>query len=80
MNAAEHPDSTIRRTDHTRFSRPTEVVESAALPPEDKRLILLHWLEDEKALFVAEDEGMQADRQSQFDQVYRALRTLGMKT
>lgn len=76
MNAAEHLDPTTRRTDHTRFTGPGEVVESPALPPEDKRRILLQWLQDEKALFVADDEGMQGDRPSQFDQVYRALRTL----
>jgi hypothetical protein len=69
-------DPKDRAADRYCFSSPGEVVESLALPPGEKRRILLQWLEDEKALFVADEEGMQGDRPSQIDQVHRALRAL----
>ena len=76
MDAPEPPGGMIRSPDRSRFSRPGEVVESQVLAPKEKRDILLQWLEDEKALFVADDEGMQGDRPSQIDLVHGALRSL----
>ncbi len=76
MNAAEPFDPETRAPDHSHFSYPEEVVESQILEPEEKRRVLLQWLEDEKALCVADDEGMQGDRPTQIEQVHQALRTL----
>ena len=58
------------------FSRPEEVLESLILEPEEMRRILLQWLEDEKALLVADYEGMQGNRPPQIEQVQQALRAL----
>lgn len=76
MNPAEPRPAKLPTPDRSRFSCPREVVESQSLSPEQKRDILLQWLEDEKALCVADDEGMHGDRPSQIDALYRALRTL----
>jgi hypothetical protein len=62
--------------DHSRFSDPREVVDSQTLEPEEKRRILLDWLRDERALLVADDEGMVGSRPTREDQVREALRAL----
>ena len=58
------------------FSCPEEVLESLSLERKEKRRILLQWLEDEKALLVADDEGMEGNRPPQIEQVQQALRAL----
>ena len=74
MNVAEPFDLETRAPDHSHFSYPEEVVESQILKPEEKRRILLQWLEDEKALCVADDEGMHGNRPTQIEQVHQAER------
>jgi cardiolipin synthase len=76
MDAPEPLGAKIRSRERSRFSRPGEVVDSQILARAEKRALLLQWLEDEKALLVADDEGMQGDRPSQIDLVHRALRVL----
>ena len=76
MNATEPFDPETRASDHSHFSYPEEVVESQILEPEEKRRILHDWLEDEKALLVADDEGMPGNGPTQIEQVHQALRTL----
>lgn len=66
----------IHSPGRARFSLPGEVVASPLLSLEEKREVLLGWLEDEKALLVAEAEGMHGERPSQIDPVSRALRQL----
>jgi len=58
------------------FSRTEEVLESLILEPGEMRRILLQWLEDEKALLVADNEGMEGNRPPQIEQVQQALRAL----
>ena len=65
--------------DHSRFSRPRDVVEHKALPADEKRRILLDWLQDEFALIVADNEGM-VGLSPRPDQVLAALQTLGQAT
>jgi len=62
--------------DHSTFSHPREVVPSQAVPVDQKRRILLDWLQDELALIVAENEGMMGGRPPRLDQVLAALRDL----
>ena len=76
MDAPEPLGAKIRSRERSRFSRPGEVVDSQILARAEKRALLLQWLEDEKALLVADDEGMQGDRPSQIDLVHQALRVL----
>lgn len=76
MDTPEPPGAKFRPPDRSRFSSPGEVVESRVLTLEEKRELLLQWLEDERALLVAADEGMPGDRSSRIAQVYRALRSL----
>jgi hypothetical protein len=78
MNAVQPFDPELGALAHSGFTHPRDVAESRAVIPEEKRCILLQWLEDEKALLVADDEGMQGDRPSQMDQVHQALRELQM--
>ena len=68
-----------RAPDYSRFSRPGDVVEYPALPSDQKRRILLDWLQDEFALMVADNEGM-VGRSPRADQVLAALQTLGQAT
>lgn len=65
-----------RPADRSRFSCPLDVVGSTVLAREEKRRTLVEWLADERALLVADDEGMPGSRPSAFDQVLRALRIL----
>jgi len=65
--------------DHSLFSRPWDVVEYPALPADQKRRILLDWLQDEFALMVADNDGM-VGRSPRPDQVLAALQTLGQAT
>ena len=65
--------------DHSSFSRPGDVVGHSDLPADEKRRILLDWLQDEFALMVADNEGM-VGRSPRADQVLAALQTLGQAT
>ena len=62
--------------DHFGFSDPREVLASVSVPGDQKRRILLDWLQDEFALLVADDEGMVGARSPRPDQVHSALRDL----
>ncbi len=46
------------------------------MPEDEKRRILLDWLQDEFALLVADYEGMTGNRSPQPDQVLAALQAL----
>ena len=65
---------------HSRFSHPRDVVENRALPADEKRRILLDWLQDELALIVADNEGMVGHLLPAPDQVLAALQALGQAT
>lgn len=62
--------------DHFRFSHPEEVVAHHEFSEEQKRRILLDWLQDEFALLVADYEGMVGNRSPRPDQVRAALQDL----
>jgi len=62
--------------DHSPFSHPREVVEYPELPEDQKRRILLDWLQDELALLVADNEGMVGNRSPRPDLVLAALLVL----
>ena len=66
--------------DHSGFTHPREVVEHRALPTDEKRRILLDWLQDELALIVADNEGMVGHLLPRPDQVLAALQILGQAT
>lgn len=66
----------MRAPDHSGFSDPSDVVQTAGVRDEDKLRLLLDWLEDEVALLVADDEGMFGGPPSRVDQVLKALRVL----
>jgi hypothetical protein len=74
MDVSEPLYAKIPPADPTRFSRPGDVVKSQVLTLESKREILLQWREDELALLVADDDGMEGGRPSQIDLVAWALR------
>jgi hypothetical protein len=76
MNVDQPREPKFRRAYPNRFSHPGEVVSSLVMAREEKSRLLLQWLEDERALVVAGDEGMPEGRPSQLDQVFRALRAL----
>lgn len=65
-----------RPPDHSNFSSPLEVAHARALRADDKRRILLDWLADERALLVADDEGMFGVSPPRMDTVLEALRGL----
>jgi hypothetical protein len=76
MNAPGTIDAVSQGMGRSRFSRPGDVVDAQRLPLEEKRNILLRWLEDERALLAADDDGMPGERPSQLGQVVSALRDL----
>ena len=69
-----------RAPDHSGFSLPREVIVSHDLAEDQKRRILLDWLQDEFALLVADDEGMVGARSPRPDQVLVALHALDQVT
>ena len=76
MGPAHQGGLESRAPDHSRFSHPWDVVEFPALPTDQKRRILLDWLQDEFALIVADNEGMVGIRSPQPERVLHALRAL----
>jgi len=56
------------------------VVGHSDLPADEKRRILLDWLQDELALIVADNEGMVGHLLPRPDQVLAALQILGQAT
>ena len=66
--------------DHSSFSRPGDVVEHSDLPADEKRRILLDWLQDELALIVADNEGMVGHQLPRPDQVLAAIQDLEQAT
>ena len=75
METAHAAATETRAPDHSGFSHPGEVA-SLAIPEEQKRRILLDWLQDEFALLVADDEGMVGHLLPRPEQVLAALQAL----
>ena len=65
-----------RAPDHSGFSHPRDVIAWPAMPEDQKRRILMDWLQDEFALIVADNEGMVGIRSPQPERVLHALRAL----
>ncbi len=59
------------------FEFPAQVLRSDRLDLEQKCAILRQWVLDERALLVADDEGMSGGRAPCLGEVRRALRALG---
>ncbi len=76
MGTAQAVLPETRPPDHSAFSGPLEVARAQELREEDKRRILLDWLQDELALLVADNEGMVGDRSPRPDLVRAALLVL----
>ena len=77
---AHHAGTERPAPDHSRFSRPRDVVEHSDLPADEKRRILLDWLQDELALIVADSEGMVGHLSPRPDQVLAAIQDLDQAT
>jgi hypothetical protein len=77
---AQHAGMERPVPDHSRFAHPRDVVEHRALPANEKRRILLDWLQDELALIVADNEGMVGHLSPRPDQVLAALQAFGQAT
>ena len=76
MSPGQQVGPVFRPADHSGFSHPPEVVYSQILETDEKRRILLDWLQDEFALLLADNEGMFGNRSPRPDQVLQALRVL----
>ncbi len=76
MGTAQAVLPETRPPDHSIFSDPREVLASQGMPEDQKRRILLDWLQDELALLVADDEGMVGNRSPRPDHVLAALQDL----
>lgn len=58
------------------FANPCEVVSSAKLDLAQKLWLLRDWFVDERALLVADDEGMRGTRSPRLGEVRRAILVL----
>jgi hypothetical protein len=77
---AQHAGMERPAPDHSRFAHPRDVVEHRALPANEKRRILLDWLQDELALIVADNEGMVGQLSPRPNQVLAAIQDLDQAT
>lgn len=59
-----------------RFDDPCDVVRASVLDQDQKRWLLVDWIVDERALLIADDEGMGGGRRARLGEVQSALHAL----
>ena len=66
------PTTSHQRARPAPYRDPSQLLRRADLDAETKRSVLCEWLQDERALLVADEDGMEGGRASRLDEVVRA--------